>query len=400
MHLKRFTFWGLLLAAGLFLSACQSNSSAIATPTPLPPVVNYEKAIFAVERGSIVQDEVVAGEVVPTRQDELYFRATGYVTRVLFKRGDLVKRGDLMADMQVEDLLNQLAQAKIDLEVAQSRLAADELTLKYALQRAEANVKILENELALADLDLEKALGEAAIARAKYNLDIAQQKLLLAQLDVQEASEQATTAEKQAVDRTQLAVTRLESLIADQRIIAPYDCIILKSSANPGVNAEAFDSMFLVGDPSDLVIRSQYDYDLRDKLTVKTEIGITFTSEDPQPWPVTFMPNFLPVSSQQGENGTSLTSTTDYLYFTAPLDAPQEKMVVGQSVSIKIILGRKDNVLLLPPAAIRNYRGLNFVIVLDGDVKRRVEIFEIGLQTVERWEISADLKEGDQVLGP
>lgn len=399
MRQKNNRIWGLLVGLVIFLSACGGSAGAISTPTPLPPVVNYEKAIFTVERGSIVQDKIVPGEIVPRKQDELFFRAEGYVTRVLYKRGNFVKKGELMAEMQVDDLLNQLAQAQIDLEVAQAALAADELAAKYAVQRGQANVKMWENRVALAELDLQQAFGGDAKKRAQLNLDIARQNLVLAQLDEQQAAETDTTSEKQAVDRTRLAVTRLESLIADRRIIAPYDCIIIKSSANPGVNAQAFNTMFLVGDPTDLVVRAQYNYELREKLTVKTEIGITFSSEDEQPWAVNFLPNFLPVSSLTTEAGAAA-SSTDYLYFTAPTDAPKEKRVVGQSVNIKIILGRKDDVLLLPPAAIRNYRGLNFVIVLDGDIKRRVEIFEIGLQTVDRWEVSADLKEGDQVLGP
>jgi hypothetical protein len=56
--------------------------------------------------------------------------------------------------------------------------------------------------------------------------------------------------------------------------------------------------------------------------------------------------------------------------------------------------------LLLPPAAIREYKGLNFVILQEGDRRRRVEINEIGLKSTDRWEILGDLKEGDQVLGP
>lgn len=392
--------WGLWIGLAFILSACGGSSGTLATPTPLPPVVNYEKGVFTVERGSIVQEKTVAGEIVPKKQDELFFRADGYVTRVLYKRGNYVKQGEVMAEMQVDDLLNQLAQAQIDLEVAQAALAADELAIKYAVQQAQANVKIREAQVALAEQDLEQALGERAKKRAQLNLDIARQNLVLAQLDAQRAAETDITSKKQAVDRTKLAVARLESLVADRRIIAPYDCVIIKSSATPGVNAQAFNTMFLVGDPNDLVIRSQYDYNLREKLSVNTEIGITFSSDDPQPWRVNYLPNFLPVSSQQGEAGVSAASSTDYLYFSAPTDAPEDKLVVGQSVNIKIILGHKDNVLLLPPAAIRNYRGLNFVIVLDGEVKRRVEIYEIGLQTVERWEISADLKEGDQVLGP
>jgi hypothetical protein len=37
---------------------------------------------------------------------------------------------------------------------------------------------------------------------------------------------------------------------------------------------------------------------------------------------------------------------------------------------------------------------------MEGDRRRRVEINEIGLKTTERWEVIADLQEGDQVLGP
>jgi hypothetical protein len=65
-----------------------------------------------------------------------------------------------------------------------------------------------------------------------------------------------------------------------------------------------------------------------------------------------------------------------------------------------LLLGEKDEALLLPPSAIREYRGLFFVIVQDGDRRRRVEINKIGLKTSERWEVIADLAEGDQVLGP
>jgi len=36
------------------------------------------------------------------------------------------------------------------------------------------------------------------------------------------------------------------------------------------------------------------------------------------------------------------------------------------SVSMIVVIGRKDEAMLLAPAAIREYRGQNFVIVLDG----------------------------------
>jgi adenine deaminase len=65
-----------------------------------------------------------------------------------------------------------------------------------------------------------------------------------------------------------------------------------------------------------------------------------------------------------------------------------------------VVIGRKDEALLLAPAAIREYRGQYFVVVLEGDRRRRVEINEIGLKTTDLWEVIGDLKAGDQVQGP
>ena len=75
-------------------------------------------------------------------------------------------------------------------------------------------------------------------------------------------------------------------------------------------------------------------------------------------------------------------------------------MIVSNQVQLQVILGQKDSVLLLPPAAIRNYRGIDYVIVLQGDKRVRVDLYSIGLKTTERWEVNGPLNEGDKVLGP
>ena len=88
------------------------------------------------------------------------------------------------------------------------------------------------------------------------------------------------------------------------------------------------------------------------------------------------------------------------MYFSAPTDMPRDQLKLGAKVDLNVVIGRRENVLLLPPAAIRNYRGLSFVIVQNGERRQRVEITKIGLQTDERWEIEGDLQAGDLVVGP
>jgi multidrug efflux pump subunit AcrA (membrane-fusion protein) len=386
----------LLTGTLIFLSACGSGSSRNPTPTPVPPLVSYEKSIFTVERGSIVSEQDVMGEVVPAKQDDLFFRSSGYVTRVAVKVGDTVKKGDILAEMQIDDLLNQLQQAQIDLEVTQADLAKYNAQHQFDIEKAKSDVIISQKEVDLAQIDLKNLTG-VELEKAQVNLEIAQQKLSLAEESLNMIQAETNPYAEQAVKRSQLAVGRLQGLIAERQVIAPYDSIILRTFVREGQQVDAYINVFTIGDPSDLVTRTNYDYQLAGIITKNSEVSLSLTSDGQDPHPVQYLPYFIPASSN---TDTSQSSSSDFMYYSLPEDMPAEDLPIGKTVYLTIILGRKDNVLLLPPAAIRQYRGLYFVILLDGDTRRRVEINEIGLRAKDRWEIVADLREGDQVQGP
>lgn len=389
----------LLALLVVFLAGCSSAGRGQPTPTPLPALVSYEKAVFTVERGSIVSEDKVNGEVVPAKQDELFFRTSGYVTRVAVKRGDMVKKGEVLAELQIDDLLNQLQQARIDLEVAQADLAKYTSQRQYDIEKAKADVIISRQRLELAKMDVQSSVGENR-KRAEINLEIARQNLLLAEQALQLITEDVNPYMEQAVKRSELAVQRLEGLLAERQIVAPYDCIVLRTVIRPGQQVDAFYVVITVGDPSELLIRAPYEYDLATKLTKDSEVRLYLSSDSDQAFPVQYLPNYVPFTTVAEEGGATQTTSADYMYFTFPQDLTPEELPVGRGVFLTLVLGRKNDVLLLPPAAIREYKGLNFVIVIEGDRRRRVEINEIGLKTTERWEVVADLQEGDQVLGP
>jgi hypothetical protein len=133
-------------------------------------------------------------------------------------------------------------------------------------------------------------------------------------------------------------------------------------------------------------------------MTQNTIVNLYLNSDDENAHPVKYLPNFLPVRAN--EEATTTRSSGDYFYFTLPEDIPQDQLPTGRSVFLSVILGHKDSALILHPSAIREYKGLMFVIVQDGEKRRRVEINEIGLKSTDRWEVDADLQPGDQVVGP
>jgi len=64
-----------LFLAGLLasLTGCAAGGQYTATPTPLPQIASSHNIIFTVERGPIISEKEVAGEIVPDHQDKLYF---------------------------------------------------------------------------------------------------------------------------------------------------------------------------------------------------------------------------------------------------------------------------------------------------------------------------------------
>ncbi|MCC7361466.1 MAG: biotin/lipoyl-binding protein [Anaerolineales bacterium] len=397
-HSIRLLFLAGLLAA---TAGCAAGGQGRATPTPLPQIVSAQQIVFTVERGPIVSERDVAGEIVPASQDKLYFSASGIVSRVLVKNGDEFKQGDLLAELKLDDLLDQLQQAQIDLQVSQQDLAVDQAQKAYELQQAESEAVIAQKQVELAQIALASAVG-AQQAVAQLNLEIAQEYVKTAEARLTLVRARADTQVDQVVQRNQNTVDSLNRLITERQLIAPYDGIVMVMSLTPGAQATAYDTAAVVGDPSQLVVQTPFEYELANNVDVGTPAYI-FPTREPEPnYPVQYLANFLPISNEQ--SGITESSSGDvlvnFLYFSVPESASREALRVGQAVRLHVILGSVPEALLLSPAAIRGNDSFKYVIVLEDDYHRRVEVVSIGVKTDEKWQVIANLQAGDQILGP
>src|SRR5512132_1610640 len=107
------------------LAACGASATAQAeppTPTPLPPDPALERPTYTVQRDAIDQVLTVNGRVTPVDLTRLSFKRDGRVNTVGFARGDTVKKGDLLAELQQEEQLDELREAKDGLVQAQRDL--------------------------------------------------------------------------------------------------------------------------------------------------------------------------------------------------------------------------------------------------------------------------------------
>jgi len=375
--------------------------------------------MFTVEQGPILSQREITGEVIPAYQEQLFFRARGYVTRAGVKAGDMVEEGEVLAELQLEDLLDQLEQAQIDLEVAQDELANEQLQREYDLQKARSEVTILENQVQLADERFQKASGNQGSGAANKALEAETSQMDLeaaeAQLETARAwlnlveNKRSTTLEKD-VRRKELSVERLERLVTERQIIAPFDGVILKNNLYEGSEIEAFAPAILIGDPDSLVVRIPVNTELSRILTEDTEVYLVGKNNlSEATFPIHYIPEILPVSEKkEGITIRGEDISLNFHYFAIPEGTPEEQLPILRAVLVRVILGKKDHALLLNPAAIRGIDEFKYVIVLEDDLHRRVEIVHIGLKTPDQWEIvpsgapdgTGGLKPGDQVLGP
>lgn len=144
----------LLLAALMLpiLAACGSGSATNqpepATPTPLPPDPALERPTYKVQRGAIDRVLEINGRVTPVDLTQLSFKREGRVNTVGFQRGDVVKQGDVIAELQQDEQIDELRQAEDGLVQSKRDLENAQKAQQKKIQQAELDLQQAQEDLA------------------------------------------------------------------------------------------------------------------------------------------------------------------------------------------------------------------------------------------------------------
>jgi membrane fusion protein, multidrug efflux system len=155
------------LAAALLVAACGSRQ----TPAPPPPKV---KVVRPIAKEIIEWDEYTA-RLDAVDSVEVRPRVSGYLQSVHFQDGAIVKKGDILFQIDPRPYEATLHRAEADVEEAKSRLAlakknfarAGDLLASHAISQEEADIR--ESSLRQAEAAVEEA--EAAVDAAKLDVE-------------------------------------------------------------------------------------------------------------------------------------------------------------------------------------------------------------------------------------
>jgi RND family efflux transporter MFP subunit len=494
----------VLLVMAVLAAGCQGLfgrpiEEEAPTPTPIATPIVPENPTYVVQRGRITKQLEFTGRISPVEETSLYFKTDGYVKRVLVERDDLVQAGDLLAELEIDDLLKQMAQAEVSLNTAQLRLDEAQKSLERQITQAEWRLQIAkvgQEEAAKSNerqiVEAQRALEEARLRlaqlqqepdpvevellrlswdRAKNNLwnaqlerdavkgrsgtpgyvrtqmDIAvsnaeiavreaelcyqqalqptvsQDDVRLQQIEVERAK--ATLDQLQGgvdpllaievqraqqeldwlkegvapvlvneVNQARLTLERLQAQVSDAQIVAPMDGRVLSRSLYPGRPVEAFKTVIVVADPSAIEVSADLSSSQLTDMVEGQKAVVTLRLYPGETWQGTV--RRLPYPYGSGGGTGNLEGADESVRVS--LEGELSSLELGDLARVTVVLEEKDDVLWLPPAALRTFQGRKFAILQDVNRQRRVDV-QVGVQSDDRVEILEGLEEGQVVIG-
>ncbi|MBV8833443.1 MAG: efflux RND transporter periplasmic adaptor subunit [Acidobacteriaceae bacterium] len=216
----------------LLLFACGSCSRAgnAESPAAEEQHVATTVGVAKVERHMLERQLTVSSELVPFQEIEVYAKESGYVNQLLVDFGSRVKKGQLMAVLEIPELAAELEQDKAAVKSMQDQVT----NAGNQLSRIEAQHKVLHLEFARLNGVAQSKPGLVA----QQEVDDVQGRDLAAEAQV-EAAKSNLAAANSNLAVSQAKVTRDEALYSYSRITAPFNGVVTARYANLGALMQA-----------------------------------------------------------------------------------------------------------------------------------------------------------------
>jgi multidrug resistance efflux pump len=201
-----------------------------------------------VEEGSIDQRVIARAIVVPIDGiAEVRPRVEGRVTRVVVREGDAVKAGDVLAEIEVEDLRAEVARQRAERAAVESDARSIREGARPEEQAAaEGDLQAARDELAIAvdhasreqKLFLSGSTSEASTQTAQRAADLARSRVLGAEARAQLARAGGRRTAVLAADERAAAASEAlrvaESVLRRGTLVAPIDGVVVARRIDPG----------------------------------------------------------------------------------------------------------------------------------------------------------------------
>jgi membrane fusion protein (multidrug efflux system) len=343
MQLNPTLFISYWLALPLVIAIGLAGCSRPSAPAPAVPAAPLAVRLVQVKKGEATRSITLPANVLPYQQATLYAKVAGYVKTVAVDKGDSVKEGTLLADIDVPELVADLAKYKAELQVA-------EIDFK----------RVSEAQTKAPDLVVPQSVD---MARSKY--------------DVAKAN-----------------LSRTETLLGFAKITAPFSGVITKRMVDPGA--------FVPSATSGSAAQNAALFTLMDFTKVRIQVPVP---EMEVPYiksglPVKVMVEELPRINFDGSItrfSNALDDATKTMLAEIELPNPENHLRPGMYARTRIIVETKTGSLILPVEALVVEKTRNSVFTVADNKAHRITV-KTGFNDGGWVEILEGVKLGDSVI--
>ncbi|MFI5110023.1 MAG: efflux RND transporter periplasmic adaptor subunit [Terriglobales bacterium] len=391
---RRIIIYGSIAAVLILVIAVGLIASSL-SGTKIDP-----SKLAKVEKGDLAKSVVATGKIEPITKVEIKSKASGIVKKLYVEYGDKVKKGQVLADLDKEEIQARVAQARAQLEASSASLNGTRADLVRAKVDAEGpDVPLLKRAYVRAQgMAKDGVVSESALddAQKNYELALNKQNVSKAQLQVLEAKIGQAQGQV-AQDRANLK--QLEEQLGYTTIESPIDGIVLSRDVEVGdavssilVLGSSATLVMTMGDTSEVYVKGKVDESDIGKVYLGQPARIKVESYKDK----TFTGKVTKISPMGVEKDNVTTFEV-----RASINNPEGVLKANMTANAEIILEEHKNVLQIPEGA----------ILYDKDKKASVEVpdpkgkegkrkmaVNIGISNGAKTELLGGLKEGAQVV--
>lgn len=344
----------VLIAAALLLSACSGDKAAqpaAAAPQALPVTVIE----VAPTQAPLVVEAVAQAE--GAREVEVRARVSGILEKWLFREGEPVKAGQMLFRIERAPFEIALAQAKARLAEAQ---AVEEQTAREA-QRLTG----LVDEKAISQKEFDDARSASAVARA-------------------------------AVKSAEAAVREAELNLSYTQVSAPVAGVTGRAHRSEGslVNTGSDSLLTTIAQINPIWVRfSLSDNDLAGvpggRAAVRSFREVELQLPDG---------SILPQRGRINFSASRIDPALGTLEMRAEFANADAVVLPGQFVRARVIAGERDNLFLVPQAAVTQTESGPVVMLANAEGKVEPRPIKLGQWQGKDWVVTGGLQAGDRVI--
>lgn len=356
--------------------------------------------LVTVQIGDINRSVVATGKVQPITEVKVKSKASGIVTRLYADINQTVQRGQVLAQLDQDEILDQVAAQKAQLAAAVSSANSARAAVAYDKVAAQAP------DLPMFQHSYQRALKMAQDGvLSQQSMDDAHQKFLAAlnardKAVAQIAVDQARLHETEAqVQQSQASLRQLEEQLSYTTITSPIDGVVLSCDVQVG---DAVSSILVLGSTATLVMTLGDTHQVYVKGKVdESDIAKVYLGQAAR-IKVQSFPNrtFSGRVTKIAPLGVEKDNVTTF-EVQISIDNPGGELKANMTANAEIVLEEHKNVLTIPEQAVLYDKDRNASVwvpdIHNRDGHRSVSI-KTGISNGSRIEVLSGLKPGEKVI--